>query len=791
MLRDLLLPQGAVRPGPLDGTGLLDSPPEEAFDRFTRLAARILRVPVATLSLVEGGRLVFKSAVGFPEGHLAPRSHPEAGTLCSQVAAAARPVLLRDVREHPFFPETAAVRELGMTAFAGVPLAAAGGPPFGALCVMDAHPRAWELEDVRTLAELAAAAAAEVEWRCRAAGMRQTERELRLQRAHLEELFESSPEAIVLLDVEERVVRGNCEFLRTFGYRAEEIVGRPINELIVPPDRLDEAERVTRSVTAGRPVSLDTTRRRKDGSRIDVSVLGKPVRLDGSPVAIYLVYRDVTEHRRALRELRASEERFRQLAENLRDVFYLNTADRSEVLYVSPAYEQVWGRPLEELYRVPGSWMQSVHPEDLESVWTALGDGAGREYEVEYRIVRPDGEVRWIRERAIPIRDEAGHVYRDAGIAEDVTDRKRVEEALRESEARYRQMFEGNRAIKLLIDPATGAVVDANPAAAAFYGYPAERLRAMRVTDLNALPPEEVQEAMEHALQGGQGTLVFPHRLASGEIRYMEVHTAPVELRGRPLLYSILTDVTARRRAEEERAAAVAARNRFYAMVSHELRTPISAVMLYNDLLLTGAYGPLTESQTEGVQRSQGSAGGLLELVNEVLDLSRLEAGKMEARTEEVAAAELLREAITAVRPLAAEHGCELSLDAAAAPPVLATDPRRVRQILLNLLSNALKYGRGRPVRAACLPASGGGVAFEVADHGPGIPAEERERIFEEFVRLGDGSQPGTGLGLTIARRLAELLGGRVEVESVVGEGSTFRLVLPDRGASQAIVTSG
>jgi PAS domain S-box-containing protein len=791
MLRELLLPQDAVLPGRLDGTGLLDSPPEEAFDRFTRLAARILRVPVATLSLVEGERLVFKAGIGLPEGHLAPRVHPAPGTLCSQVVAAAGPVLLRDVREHPFFPETAAVRGLGMTAFAGVPLATGDGPPFGALCVMDAHPRAWEPEEVRTLAELAAAAAAEVEWRRRAAGMRETERDLRVQRVHLDELFETSPEAIVLLDVEERVVRGNAEFLRTFGYRAEEIVGRPINELIVPPDLIDEAERVTRSVTSGRPVSLETTRRRSDGTPIDVSVLGKPVRLDGSPVAIYLVYRDVTEHRRALRELRDSEERFRQLAENLRDVFYLNSVERDEVLYVSPAYERIWGRPREELYREHRAWMRAIHPEDLERVRSTVGEGAGGEFEVEYRIVRPDGEVRWIRDRTIPIRDEAGRIYRDAGIAEDVTDRKRVEQALRESEARYRQMFEGNRAMKLLIDPASGAIVDANAAAAAFYGYPADELRTLRVTDLNALPAEEVQGAMERALQGGQGTLVFPHRLASGEIRHMEVHTAPVELRGRTLLYSILTDVTARRHAEEERAAAVAARNRFYAMVSHELRTPISAVMLYNDLLLTGAYGALTESQTEGVLRSQSSAGGLLELVNEVLDLSRLEAGKMEARTEEVAAAELLRDVVSAVRPLADEHGCELSLDAEGAPPVLATDPRRVRQILLNLLSNAVKYGRGRPVRVACRAVLGGGVAFEVADRGPGISEADRERIFEEFVRLGDGSQPGTGLGLTIARRLAELLGGRVEVESVVGEGSTFRLVLPRRDAPQGIVTSG
>jgi PAS domain S-box-containing protein len=771
---------------PLHGTGLLDSPPEEAFDRLSLLAARVLRVPAALVVLVDGERVVVKSAAGLPEGVLAPGALP-AGRL--DALAADGPVAVADAREDAS-GAGAAVRALGMAAGAAAPLAAADGRVLGALCVLDTGPRSWSGDDLAALGEMAAVVAREVEWRCREAGMREVQHDLRLQRAQLDELFETAPEGIALLDVEERVVRANGEFLRMFGYRHEQVAGVFINDLIVPPDLLEEAEHVTRTVTSGHPVTLETVRRRSDGSRLDVSILGKPVHLDDSPVAIYLVYRDITERRRALRELRASEERFRQLAENLRDVFYLNTADLSEVLYVSPAYETIWGRPREELYREPRAWLRSVHPDDVERVGRVTRELVGREYELEYRIVRPGGEVRWIRERAIPIRDDEGRVYRDAGIAEDVTERKEAEEALRASEARYRQMFEGNRAIKLLLDPATGAIVDANPAAEAFYGYPAERLRAMHVTDLNVIPPEEIRQAIERVMVGLHGEFVFPHRLASGEIRHMEIHTSPMELHGRTLLYSILHDVTDRRRAEEERAAAVAARNRFFAMVSHELRTPISAVMLYNDLLLSGAYDPLTATQAEGIQRSQAAAAALLELVNEVLDLAKLEAGKMEARVEEFAVADLLREAAAAAGPLAQEHGCALTVDAEGAPETLATDSRRVRQILLNLLSNAVKYGHGRPVRLACRRAPGG-VLLEVADHGPGIPEADRERIFEEFERAGDGRQPGTGLGLPIARRLAQLLGGRLEVDSAPGEGSTFRLLLPEREAEPGTVIYG
>ncbi|HEX2093513.1 MAG TPA: ATP-binding protein [Longimicrobiaceae bacterium] len=530
----LLVPQDSERARTLRCTGLLDSPPEEAFDRLTRLAARFLAVPVAAITLLDGARQVFKSGVGIPCSLLAPRAFPLDRSVCRYVVGSVRPLLFGDVREDPPSREAAIVRELGMVAYAGVPLIAGGGPPLGTLCVMDSRPREWTTEEVRTLEELAATAGAEIGWRWQEVAMRETERVLRLQRAHLEELFEGAPEGIVLLDPEDRVVRANGEFIRLFGYALEEMAGRPINELILPDELREEGMALTRAVTSGRPVSAETVRRRRDGALVDVSILGKPVHLDDSPVAIYAVYRDIT----------------------------------------------------------------------------------------------------------------------------------------------------------------------------------------------------------------------------------------------------------ARRRAEEEREAAVAARNRFYATVSHELRTPISAIMLYNDLLLSGAYGTLTETQEEGVQRAQHSASQLLELVNEVLDLAKLEAGKMQTRPEEIHVSEFLRGVTAAVRPVAEQHGCRLIVEDTEAPTLLATDPRRLRQILLNLLSNAVKFGRSRPVRLACVAREDGGVVFEVSDEGPGIPAADIPRIFDEFVQLGDGSQAGTGLGLTISRRLAELLGGTLEVDSTPGVGSTFRLVLPDRSSS-------
>jgi PAS domain S-box-containing protein len=234
-----------------------------------------------------------------------------------------------------------------------------------------------------------------------------------------------------------------------------------------------------------------------------------------------------------------------------------------------------------------------------------------------------------------------------------------------------------------------------------------------------------------------------------------------------------------RRQLDLERA--VTARSRFYASMSHELRTPINAVLGYSTLLLERIYGPLNEKQTEGIERTQKAARHLLELVNDVLDLSKIEAGKIDLRLQPVAFPALIEDLFVTVRPLADEHGSVLSLDCTADRAMtIVSDPRRLRQILLNLISNAIKFGKGKPIKVVCTPTEDGGVTIDVIDRGEGISSEDQERIFHEFVQLGKTQlQDGTGLGLPISRRLAELLRGALTVDSTVGRGSTFRLRLP------------
>jgi PAS domain S-box-containing protein len=295
---------------------------------------------------------------------------------------------------------------------------------------------------------------------------------------------------------------------------------------------------------------------------------------------------------------------------------------------------------------------------------------------------------------------------------------------------------------------------------------------------------------------------------ARGETFPAEFSLSTLDLQAERLHTMILRDISDRRQAEEaihaqamslkrttrelrllneelnqrtrELEQAINARSRFYASMSHELRTPINAIMGYSSLLLEGIYGPLSEQQAAGIDRTHKAANHLLDLVNDILDLSKIEAGKIELLLEPVRFPDIVQDLFVTVAPVAQEHGVELTLEAEDDPFSIVADTRRVRQIVLNLLSNAIKFGERKPVRVRCVRRDDGAVVLDVVDQGSGIPAGDQEKIFDEFVQLGQAQESsGTGLGLPISRRLAELMGGELTVVSVPGEGSVFRMVLP------------
>ncbi|MEW6245609.1 MAG: PAS domain S-box protein [Nitrospirota bacterium] len=251
-------------------------------------------------------------------------------------------------------------------------------------------------------------------------------------------LYEDNPSMYFMVDPDGRILSVNPFGAEQLGYTVAELLGRPVLSVFHAEDRQAVARELEMCLEHfGRAISWELRKVRKDGVVIWVRETARAVQTAAHGPVVLIVCEDITDRKRAEDAERESEERFRQLAEQIREVFWLSDAEKNRIYYVSPAYEQIWGRPCDALYASPRSWLDAIHPDDRPRVLeAALTKQVGGEYDEEYRIVRPDGSERWIRDRAFPVRDATGRVYRIAGLAEDITDRKRIEAALRDSNER-------------------------------------------------------------------------------------------------------------------------------------------------------------------------------------------------------------------------------------------------------------------------------------------------------------------------------------------------------------------
>jgi PAS domain S-box-containing protein len=389
-------------------------------------------------------------------------------------------------------------------------------------------------------------------------------------------------------------------------------------------------------------------------------------------------------------------------------------------------------------------------------------------------------------------------------VLHDVTERVHAQDALAELAAEQTAVL-GNLAEGVIIVGMDERIYFVNDAAARIHGVEhlsvpvAEWAEKYNLRTLDGEPYPADQLPLARALREGQTVreAEWLVRRPDGSLVHAQGSAAPVvDHRGR-MRGAVLTvrDVTDQRHREaerdrllQERDEALAElkevmhhRSRFYASMSHELRTPINAIIGYNDLLTDGIYGPVPDAQRAALDRSRRAAGHLLDLVNDVLDLSKLEAGKLAVELEPVNVKALIRDLEATMAPLARTRDVRLTFHFDEhCDRSLRTDPRRLGQIMLNLLSNAIRFGAGSPVDVRCFRGpDGGGVRIEVQDRGPGVDPDRLADIFDEFVQLGDAEE-GTGLGLPIARALARTLGGDVTVESTPGAGSTFTVALPE-----------
>ena len=527
-------------------------------------------------------------------------------------------------------------------------------------------------------------------------------------------------------------------------------------------------------------VGLDAVRDERVWSPDMVSVL----RIVGEIIASAL------ERRRAVQALRESEERFRQMAENIREVFWLAEAGTGKVLYASPAFEEIWGRSCQAVCGSPSAWLESVHPEDRDRVAAeAATQASGRATDQEYRVVRPDGSVRWIRDRAFPIRDENGALCRVAGIAEDMTERKRAEEALRRSEQRLRTTRDAMADAIHVADRGLRIVLFNT----AFRDWCRELglgtdFVGRSVIEVFPFLPDSVRDEYAQVFEAGE-PLITVETTSVGERRIVtETRKIPVFEGDRVArAITIVRDITQQRRAEEElqRAERLRSLSLLAGGIAHDFNNMLMGIMASISLarLDRGAgrdtVALLAEAE-ESVLRAKG-------LAQQLLTFSRGGAPVLRAAS----VGELLRP--TARFALAGSNvRCQFALpDGLWAAEM---DVGQIGQVVQNLVINAQQALPGggvvgisaqnvtlEPDELPPLP-RGRYVKIAVADRGVGIPAEHLPQVFDPYFTTKGA---GNGLGLAVCHSIVAKHKGHIRVDSEPGVGTTFEVFLP---ASQRAV---
>jgi PAS domain S-box-containing protein len=644
--------------------------------------------------------------------------------------------------------------------------------------------------------------------------LRGRERAAQAERERLRHILETMVEGVVLVDREGRV-----------GY------ANPAGERILSASPAGAATALELPVDSvfreGTPVhGREVVLGGDDGARRVLRVSAAPLlTADGETDGAVISFDDTTDHRRAQEALRESEERFRVLADAAPVLLWMAAPDGRCTFFNRPWLEFT-GRMLEE--ELGFGWVDGVHRDDrdrrLDTFRTSLASRLP--FRTEYRLRRADGEFRWLLDTGIPRFTPDGSFAGYIGACIDINERHEAEEQQRflteagdvlASSLDYKEtlrrvcrlavpVLADFCVIDLLVDGRIERVeaVSADPAQEALVGE-LRRFAPAGVVSA-ALASRETRVVNELAAERVDESLADPaHRDIVSRLAVTAYAAVPLVAGGR-VLGSILLCITGsgRRfdpadvhRAEElARRAAYAidnarlyegaveanrAKRDFLAVMSHELRTPLNAILGYTGLFLDGIPAPLPEAVQPQMGRVQTAARHLLSLIEEILTFARLEGGQEEYRPAETSAATLAGEACALVEPLALEAGIGFRIDSPEPDVPLTTDPRKARQILVNLLGNAIKFTRAGEVSLR-VEADDSAVRFHVRDTGIGIAPGDRERIFEPFWQAQQGlvrERGGSGLGLSVARQLARLLGGDVTVESTPGEGSTFTLRLP------------
>jgi PAS domain S-box-containing protein len=622
----------------------------------------------------------------------------------------------------------------------------------------------------------------------------------------LSQVANQTTNGVVITDSSGKVEWINNGFSRLSGYSLEELRGKKPGALLQGVgSNPATVEQMRAAIDAQESFDGEIINYAKDGHPYWVHITCNPLHNpEGNLEGFIAIQSDITRSKEDAERIRESEERLAMVIEGTNIGTWEWNIQTGETKF-NERWAEICGYTLAELEPVSiETWLELAHPEDLKKSEAQLQqhfEGELDYYDLQCRMRHKDGCWVWVHDRGRVFSwSDEGLPLMMAGTHADISEQKLAEGLIQENEARKTAIMESALNCIIMIDQA-GAVIEWNEAAERTFGHRRERVMGRKMADV--IVPERFREAhlagMERYLKTRQPKVLrqrleLPALRSDGSEFPSEIFISAIELGGAPVFAAYLQDITDRKEAEAELVsakeaaeAANLAKSEFLANISHEIRTPMMAISGYAEIL-SEPDGRL-HKDVEWAKRIGESAEHLGLLLDDVLDLSRIEAGRLLIEMTECNLRELVQEVVSYFQPLANEKLLDLGVNYR--PDVsdkIFTDPTRVRQVLINLVSNALKFTTKGGInikitqpKGAPEDHDGSMIEIAVSDTGIGIDEERLSEIFLPFVRIENRDQEvgGTGLGLTISQRLAEMIGGRIVVSSRQGEGSTFTLVIP------------
>ena len=631
--------------------------------------------------------------------------------------------------------------------------------------------------------------------------LKQTERNLAIQKAYLEQLVESAPEAIAFVDTKNIVLRINREFTRIFGYDAAESIGRNLDDLVVPEEKKEEGKWLDDEAERGAITSIETVRRRKDGSRIEVSLLVSPVNVAENQIAVYCIYRDITRRKRAEEEVRESEERYRRLVELSPDAVWVRRGEN--IIFINSAGVRLLGATSPEQV-IGKAALDFLHPSHREIAARRMAELQSPGQTVpflEQKFVRLDGNIVDVEVAAASFkvgRDTASQV-----IVHDLTERKRAERELLAAETRFRLLVEQLPAITYMAGfGADGVWSYVSPQIEATLGFtPAEWMADPQLW-FQRLHPDDVAKVIgleekcrvsgqpysaEYRLQARNGTYCW----------FTDIATVVRDANGVESLQGVMTDVTETKLLEAQfrQSQKMEAVGQLAGGIAHDFNNLLMVIRGHTDLLLNSG----VEQPRESIKQIQKAADRAASLTRQLLAFSRMQV----LQPEVLDLNQVVGDMASMIERL---FGSNIELVFETEPELgrVRADAGQVEQVLLNLAVNARDAmpGGGRltirtenvrfapgDVRPLPIIADGDYAALIVKDTGDGMDTETQARIFEPFFTTKEKGR-GTGLGLATVYGIVKQSGGFIIVDSAPGKGATFTIYLPRVAAAESVANT-